>query len=107
MNNPIFDLEQQLLECWKVTDEINLVTQHFIDSPDWDDSHFSPKACDAMMNKYFAIKELYELKFQQLWDTFEDVCKEYHHRSKLAQMDREDWSFDDLTMDQEVLKDES
>ena len=79
---PIFDLEQQLQECWRVTDDIDLVTKHFVDSPDWDGYHFSPEACDAMMNKYFAIKELYELKFEQLWDTFELVCKDYWKHEK-------------------------
>ena len=35
-----FDFEQQIMECWKITDD---------------------------------IKELYELKFNKLWDCFEDV----------------------------------
>ena len=37
---------------------------------------------DDVMNKYFAIKELYELKFNQMWATFETVCKEYHAARK-------------------------
>ena len=42
------------------------------------------------MNKYFAIKELYEIKFENMWDTFEDVCKEYHTARKLAGLQREE-----------------
>ena len=79
--NAIFDLEQQIQECWKVTDDIDMVTKHFVDSPDW--AGMDPKLCDALMNKYFAIKELYELKFDEMWNTFEDVCKEYHQRGKV------------------------
>lgn len=66
-----FDLEQQILECWKVTDDINMVTAYFIDDPKWAD--MDAELADAIMNKYYAIKELYELKFEQLWATFEKV----------------------------------
>jgi len=76
----IFDLEQQILDCWKVTDDIDLVTKHFVDSPEWEG--IDPKVCDALMNKYFAIKELYELKFNEMWESFETVCKEYHEARK-------------------------
>ena len=65
-----FDLEQEIMDCWKVTDDINMVTKHFIDSPQW--KGMSAELADAMMNKYFAIAELYELKFQNLFDTFVD-----------------------------------
>lgn len=84
MSQSIFDLEQQMLQFANVTEDIDLVTKHFIDSPDWGSSHFSPQACDAMMNKYFAIKELYELKFDEMWQTFETVCKEYHEAQRKA-----------------------
>ena len=65
-----FDLEQEIMDCWKVTDDINMVTKHFIDSPQW--KGMSAELADAMMNKYFAIAELYEVKFQNLFDTFVD-----------------------------------
>lgn len=72
----IFDLEQQLLECWKVTDDVDMVTKHFIDDPKW--AAMDGELADAIMNKYFAIKELYEIKFESVWHTFEEVSKEYH-----------------------------
>jgi len=76
MNNKIFDLEQEILDCWKVTDDISMVTKHFIDDPKWQD--MSPALADAIMNKLNAIQELYELKFDRVWGSFEEVCKEYH-----------------------------
>jgi len=76
----IFDLEQELLDCWKVTDDIELVTKHFVDDPEWEG--MDPKIQDAIMNKYFAIQELYELKFNKVWNTFETVAKEYHTAKK-------------------------
>lgn len=69
-----FDLEQEIMDCWKVTDEINMVTKHFIDSPQW--KGMSSELADAMMNKYFAIAELYELKFLNLFDTFGECIAE-------------------------------
>jgi len=69
----IFDLEQQMLECWNVTKDIDLVTRYLVDNSDG-------YTDDDVMNKYFAIKDLYELKFEQMWDTFEQVCKEYHSK---------------------------
>lgn len=69
-----FELESKIMECWNVTDDINLITKHFVDSPEYSD--MSPKVVDAMMNKYFAIAELYEVKFESLWMTFESLIKQ-------------------------------
>ena len=77
----IFDLEQQILDFSNVTNDIDLVTRYFMDGSEWHD-HISPKASDAMINKYFAIKELYEIKFNEMWETFEQVSKEYHAKHK-------------------------
>jgi len=74
----IFDLEQQILQFANVTDDIEIVTKHFVDDPEW--GGMDPKLCDALMNKYFAIKELYEIKFKNMWETFEIVCREYHDK---------------------------
>jgi hypothetical protein len=83
----IFDLEQQLMDCWKVTDDIDMVTKYFTDSPEF--AGMDPKLNDELMNKYFAVKELYDLKFENLWKTFEDMCYEYHRCRKIAEQD--DW----------------
>ena len=31
MSNNIFDLEQQIQDCWKVTDDIELITNHLVE----------------------------------------------------------------------------
>ena len=88
MSNSIFDLEQEMLQFANVTDDIERVTKYFIDDSKWESMH--PELADAIMNKYFAIKELYEIKFDTMWDTFETVCKEYHIAHKLAGLEREE-----------------
>ena len=77
----IFDLEQQMLEFSNVTKDIDLVTRYFLDSSEWSD-HISPTASDAMINKYFAIQELYEIKFDSMWETVDQGCKEDNKEGK-------------------------
>ena len=69
----IAELEQQIMECWNVTKDIELVTKHLID-------HTDGYSDDDVMNKYMAIKDLYEVKFEALWRTLDDVTEEYHRR---------------------------
>jgi hypothetical protein len=52
-----FDLEQQILDCWKITDDLKLVAE---------------KGEHAVE----AVATLYELKFEQLWSTFETMVHE-------------------------------
>ena len=84
----IFDLEQEMLQFANVTEEIELVTKYFLEDSKWED--MAPELADALMNKYLAIKDLYEIKFENMWHTFEEVCKEYHTAHKLAGLQREE-----------------
>lgn len=52
-----FDLEQQILDCWKITDDLKLVA-------------------DKGEQAVEAVAALYELKFEQLWNTFESMVHE-------------------------------
>ena len=69
----IAELEQQIMERWNVTKDIEMETRHLID-------HTDGYSDDDVMNKYLAIKDLYEVKFEALWRTFEDITTEYHRR---------------------------
>lgn len=54
-----FDLEQQILECWRVTDDISLFVKQQASAEDLN-----------------ALSTYYEQKFNQLWNTFETMCHE-------------------------------
>lgn len=54
-----FDLEQQILECWKITDDVKLFAEQ-----------------NPSEEKWQALKTYYDAKFEQLWDTFETMCRE-------------------------------
>jgi len=60
-----FDLEQQLLECWRITDDIKTVLK-ITEAED----------IDRTQNALIGLREIYEQKFNDLWDTFEIMIRE-------------------------------
>ena len=61
-----FTLEDQIMQCWGVTDDIDMV--------------YSTEALyedqDRMMNVLLGMQELYRMRFQRLYDTFEHLVHE-------------------------------
>jgi len=60
MNTNRFDLEQDILACWGVTDDIQLI----IDA-------YNEMKSEEILATLKAIKALYELKFTRTFNTFE------------------------------------
>lgn len=54
-----FDLEQELLECWKVVNDIEMYVEQ-----------------DATTEDFKVLAQYYERKFNRLWDTFENMVHE-------------------------------
>lgn len=78
MKDPIFDLEQELMECRGVVDDIDLLYKYF-----GDDEFFAGmkgEHADKIMNLMGGLKDLYDLKFDVMFRTFTKVCHEYHKR---------------------------
>ena len=65
MINTRFDLEQQIMQCWGIVDDLDYVLQA-IESKDE----------DRMMNVVIGLKELYNMKFEKTFNTFEMMLKE-------------------------------
>lgn len=59
-----FDFEQQIQKCWLITDDISDVAEGVLER-DLDK--------DQIVNALNGIQQLYELKFNKLWDLFESV----------------------------------
>ena len=57
-----FDLEQEILECWKVTNDINMFVEQ-----------------GSSVEDFKTLAAYYEKKFDRLWSTFEQLV----HESKL------------------------
>jgi hypothetical protein len=54
-----FDLEQQILDCWNITNDIPMMEEQGANAAD-----MTSLAC------------VYEFKFKKLWATFEQMVKE-------------------------------
>jgi hypothetical protein len=58
-----FDLEQGILKCWNITDDIDLLYRNLMNSSDM--------STDDIANFLLGIKTVYDLKFNELFSTFE------------------------------------
>lgn len=56
-----FDLEQQILEAWKVTDDIRTVLEHGSD--------------EDIVENFNALARLTDIRFEKLWYIFEKMCE--------------------------------
>jgi hypothetical protein len=59
-----FDLEQNIMQCWNVTDDIQLMLDH------WDKLDE-----DQRLNYLIGLKQMYHMKFETTWDTFEKCVR--------------------------------
>ena len=66
-----FDLEQQIMECWRVCDDINILYEYVMDKG---------LSTDAIANALLGMKTLYELKFDRCFSTFETFLSEKRTR---------------------------
>lgn len=64
-----FNLEQELLSCWHITDDLYLLLKEC-------ESIENSETADRISNIVLGLKSVYEMRFQKTWDTFEDLLKE-------------------------------
>ena len=55
-----FDLEQNIMQCWNVCDDIQL----YLDMHDNMDE-------DQRLNYLIGLKQMYQMKFERCWNSFE------------------------------------
>ena len=59
-----FDFEQQVQKCWVITDDLDDLAEGILEND------LTP---DQTVNALMGLKQMYELKFNKLWDMFETV----------------------------------
>lgn len=69
----IFDLEQEIMNAWYIIDDIDLLYENVIETD---------MSTDDIANILLGLKSVYSMRFQKLFNTFEEVCKEYHAMRK-------------------------
>ncbi len=65
MNYTRFDLEQLILKNWEVVTEIKHLREHMESKP----------TQDQVENYLLGLETIYEVKFNKLWDCFEELCQ--------------------------------
>ena len=66
-----FNLEQRIMECWMVVDDIRTVYTRHLDGE-------KPLTDDEFANVMIGMEKLYDIKFYNLFSTFEKFLKEIH-----------------------------
>jgi hypothetical protein len=66
-----FDLEQQILDCWGITDDL----QTLID-------RYDTLSEDDKLNVLIGLKALYHMKFEKTFETFENHVKEVYNERR-------------------------
>ena len=84
-----FDFEQQIMECWHVTDDIQTVTEYLLDAPLKDDRE------DKIANMLLGIESLYQAKFDKLFTQFEALVREH-----AQYLDRDSKAIDEFNEEQ-------
>jgi hypothetical protein len=64
MSDRIHELEERIMECWSIIDHIDTTLQ-IVDRTGGD--------VDAVSNALIGIKQLYQTRFEMLFETFEDI----------------------------------
>ena len=65
-----FELEQQLLQCWHITDDINTVINYIAQQPD-----IPATNQDELLNMLGGMKSLYHHRFRDMMKLFEALIK--------------------------------
>ncbi len=59
-----FDMEQEIMACWGVTDDIDILAEAVLETD---------MSEDDLANALIGMKTMYELKFNRLWATYEKL----------------------------------
>ncbi len=66
-----FQFEQQIMECWNVTTDLKIVNEYLLDGAlDMDREN-------KIANMLMGIEALYEVKFNKLFRSFEQLIREH------------------------------
>lgn len=66
-----FMLEQKLMDCWHVTDDMQTIGEYIAGSDDID-----PRVQDRLLNMLFGMRDLYHLKFEHTLDLFGELVRD-------------------------------
>ena len=65
----IQDLEQEVLRCWEVSQDLDLLAQEY-------------EHDDDICNRVLGIKHVYDMRFSKAWNTYEKLVAEHYELSR-------------------------
>ena len=65
----IYDLEPMIMDCWHVCDDLQVVFRQIGDG-------YREPTQDEMMNTLLGMQQLYQWKFEQLFNKYEEVLRD-------------------------------
>ena len=68
MSSLTHDLEDKIMECWSVTDDIKVVYEELLNGTD-------KMSADEISSILSGMASLYNRKFERLWAVFDAVCE--------------------------------
>jgi hypothetical protein len=74
----ILDLEQEIMKAWHVVDDIDLLLENVMETD---------MSTDDITNVLLGLEGVYSMRFQKLFNTFEEVCKEFRAMRKQNEND--------------------
>jgi len=98
MSEAIFDLEQAVMNCWEIVDDLKLLRKTVP----------GLSAAEEVQEQIQAIESVYQMRFDNMWMIFEELCAEHHKYRLMAEGGRGTRSdfnkmFNDI--DTDLLKD--
>ena len=76
MTNKLQKVETEIMDCWRVVDDVDVLLEYF-----GDDEFFigmNAVHADKIMNLMLGVKELYSVRFERLWRAYEESLGEYY-----------------------------
>ena len=70
MNHKQFDLEQGILNCWNICEDMKVIAENILEAKTVDR--------DKVANMLLGIAELYQLKFEKTFSDFEGTIRYFH-----------------------------
>ena len=64
----MYELEQRIMECWELVDDVNLLYEQVMDK----DLH---KDQDRLANALLGLHTIYKMKFERAFNTYEEALK--------------------------------
>ena len=73
-----FDFEQQIQKCWMITDDLEELSEAIMEG-----KYVKYQDKDEICNAVNGLSSMYNLKFNKLWDLFEDVFMKLVRENKM------------------------